>query len=41
MVALLFFLYEQWVNKIWPEIRVPVSQRQEDDPEEWTPIHPQ
>ena len=33
------FIHQQWVDKIWPEIRVPSANT--EDTEEWTTLHPQ
>ncbi|XP_076360755.1 reticulophagy regulator 3-like isoform X2 [Tachypleus tridentatus] len=37
--TLIVFLYKSWVDWIWPEIRV--APPENEDMEEWTPIHPQ
>ncbi|KAL7640229.1 UNVERIFIED_CONTAM: hypothetical protein RMT77_009643 [Armadillidium vulgare] len=37
IMGLIIFLYEQWRNCIWPEIRVPKSSAETED---WTPVHP-
>lgn len=37
--TLVVLIYELWVDKVWPEIRVPQPAEQGDN-EGWTPLHP-
>lgn len=37
--TLVVLVYEMWVDKVWPEIRVPLPAEQGDN-EGWTPLHP-
>lgn len=37
--TLVVLIYEMWVDKVWPEIRVPQPAEQGDN-EGWTPLHP-
>lgn len=37
-VSLLVYLYHTWTSRVWPSIRVPPDHP--EDPEKWTPVHP-
>ncbi|GAB6030592.1 hypothetical protein CHUAL_007453 [Chamberlinius hualienensis] len=38
-ITALSYIYRTWTKHIWPEIRVPVPE--DEDNEEWTPVNPQ
>ena len=37
-ILLSLYVYLTWVYTVWPAVRVPPSP--EEDPEKWTPLHP-